>query len=270
MIEHEKTDRGGSVRVRSAEGFATVHFTYSNPDSPLSLWCGVGAGSSPRLSAAVMGNLVERYAPTVLVVESDRTEIRYAPKVGSLFRCWTHGKQSVLAEAFSSREMFNRVCSLSYAMQNTDFVRVESNEIKLYSYHSVLSRLRERTTPFEFLSLKEECDHDIKSVSIGCVERIITAALSALPTLPRSLQERFGQALREISENQSHERGFDTRYSYIQEVVTAVLLPAVVRLGSDDPFTQKVFNEFSDSAGAYIRACEEFMSHQDEIDDSFS
>lgn len=268
MIEHEKTDKGGSVRVRSAEGFATVHFTYSNPDSPLSLWCGVGAGSSPRLSAAVMGNLVERYAPTVLVVESDRTEIRYAPKVGSLFRCWTHGKQSVLAEAFSSREMFNRVCSLSYAMQNTDFVRAEGDELKLYGYHSVLNKLRQNTSPFEFLSLKEECDHNIKRTSVDCVDRIVSAATSALDTISGSQRQRFAVALQEISQRQLRERGFDTRYSYIQEITTAVLLPAVVKLGSTHPFTQKVFGEFSDSAAQYITVCEEFLNEYGEIDTS--
>lgn len=270
MIQHEKTDNGGSVRVKSTEGFATVHFTYSNPDSPLSLWCSVGAGSSPRLALSVASSLVERYAPTILVLESDRTEMRYAPKVGSMFRCWTHGKQSVLAEAFSSREMFNRVCSLSYAMQNTDFVRVEGDEIKLYGYHAVLSKLRENTMPFEFLSLKEECDHTIKSASARCVERITAAAIAALPSLPKSRQEQFRQALHEISVKQSSERGFDTRYSYIQEVVTAVLLPAVVRLGGDHPFTRTVFAEFSDSASAYVKACEAFMAERDEIDDSFS
>jgi hypothetical protein len=270
MIQHEKTDNGGSVRVKSPEGFSTVHFTYSNPDSPLSLWCSVSAGSLPHLSSAVVSSLVERYAPSVLLVESDRTEIRYAPKIGSLFRCWTHGKQSVLAEAFSSRDMFNRVCSLSYAMQNTDFVRVEGDEMKLYGYHAVLSKLRENTMPFEFLNLKEECDHSIKFASAKCVERITAAAIAALPTLPKSQYKRFNQALHEISVRQQGERGFDTRYSYIQEVVTAVLLPAVVRFGSDHLFTQTVFAEFSDSASIYVKACEDFLTEHGEIDDSFS
>lgn len=270
MIQHEKTDSGGSVRVKSPEGFATVHFTYSNPESPLSLWCSVSAGSAPKLAMAVTESLCVRYEPVVLVVESDRTETRYTPKIGSLFRCWTHGKQSVLAEAFSSRDMFNRVCSISYAMQNTDFVRAEGDELKLYGYHSVLNKLRQDTTPFEFLSIKEECDHNIKHTSASCVDRIVSAAVAALPTISQGQRDRFSVALNEISKRQVNERGFDTRYSYIQEITTAVLLPAVVRLGSTHPFTQMVFKEFSDSAAQYISVCESFLNEYGEIDTSDS
>lgn len=270
MIQHEKTDSGGSVRVKSTEGFATVHFTYSNPDAPLCLNCGVSSGSHPKLAVAITESLCERYSPVVLILESDKTEVRFTPKIASLFRCWTHGKQSVLAEAFSSREMFNRVCSLSCAMQNTDFVRVDGSEIKLYGYHAVLGRLRQQTTPFEFLNLKEECDYGIKRTAADCVDKIIAAAVAALPQVGGEMQNRFAATLNEISRKQTGERGFDTRYSYIQEVVTAVLLPAVVKFGGTHPFTQSVFREFSDSAAEYTAVCEAFLSEHGEINGSDS
>lgn len=270
MIQHEKTDNGGSVRVKSTEGFATVHFTYSNPDSPLCLNCCVSSGSHPKLAVAITESLCERYSPVVLMLESDKTEMRFVPKIGSMFRCWTHGKQSVLAEAFSSREMFNRVCSISCAMQNTDFVRVDGGELKLYGYHAVLGRLRQQTTPFEFLSIKEECDHGIKRTAADCVDKIIAAAVAGLPEIGTAMRERFANALHEISRKQTDERGFDTRYSYIQEVVTAVLLPAVVKFGGNHPFTQLVFKEFSESAAQYTSVCEAFLSEHGEINGSDS
>jgi len=266
MIQHEKTDSGGSVRVKSKDGFAAIHFQYSNSDSPLSLWSSVSAGSNPRIAISVIESLCERYDPVVIVVESDQTEIRYIPKIGPRFRCWTHGNQSVLAEAFSSRDMFNRVCSLSYAMQNTDFVTAETDELKFYGYRQVLGKIRQNTSPFEFLSIKEECDHDIKKTSTECVDRIVSGAVDALPSVPSKMRKQFEAALDKISHRQLGEKGFDTRYSYIQEITTAVLLPAVVKLGSNNAFTQSVFKEFSDSAAQYISVCENFLREYGEID----
>ena len=269
-IHNEKSGNGGTAWVTCAEGSARVFYTHSNPRQPLSMRCAVVKASAPNLAVALIEGLTQLHSPTVLVVESEATEIRYTPKIASSFRCWTHGNQSVFAEAFSSRDVFNRVCSLSCAMQNTDFVRVKGDEVQLYGYHAVLGKIRESTMPFEFLSIKEECDYSIKGASANCVERIVEAAEGALPHLSGGWADRFSAALCAIQEQQGSERGFGTRYSYIQEVVTAVLLPAVVRFGSTHPFTRAVFSEFSQSASAYVGACEAFLSEHREIDGMIS
>lgn len=267
MIEHEKTDSGGSVRVKSPQGFATIHFSHFNSEFPLALWCGASSGSSQKISLAVMENLVERYSPVILVVESPQTDLKYLPKVGTLMRCWTHKNQSVFAEGFSSREMFDRVCSLSCAIQNTDFVRVNGSEINLYGYHDILGKIRKTTTPFEFMAIKEQCDHSIKHTSAECVDRIVCAARESLPNVPKNYRERFSVALDEISRRQLKEQGFDTRYSFIQELTTSIVLPAVVKFGSTHPFTQVVLKEFSESAAKYVAVCEEFLNEHGEIDE---
>ena len=105
MIEYEQTDGCGSVRVKTTEGFAVLAFACSNPTQPLSLQCRVSAGSSSHLAGVIVENLVERYCPSVLVVEGDNTQLRYKPKIAQMFRCWTQDSQSVYAEAFSSRDL---------------------------------------------------------------------------------------------------------------------------------------------------------------------
>ena len=265
MIQYEQTDGGGSVTVKSAQGLASVSYLYSNPQSTLSLWCKASDASDPALVNTVVESLAERFAPTVLCVTAKHTETRYKPKVHSLFKCWSNPHQSVYAEAFSSREMFSRICSLSYAMHNTDIVKVIGEEMEFYEYRAVMNDLRKKTTPFEFLSIKEECDYSIKSTSAACVEALVRSATEFLKSLPDRQQQPFREALAVLSMRQSRERGFDTKYSYIQEATTAILLPAVVRLGSAHPFTQHIFGQFSSAASEYTGACTQFISEYAEI-----
>lgn len=265
-IHDDKREDGGTVWITGADGTARVEYTRSNPDAPLSLWCAVERNSNSRIALAAVGALVERETPTVLVLQSDNTGTRYAPKLGGLFRCWTQGDQSVLAEAFAARDTFNRICSLSYAMQRNDFVRVEGEDLNLYGYHSVLSKIREQIKPFQFLAIKEECDYGMRRASSRCVDTTANAALAAVSSVPARMRGQFEQALRSISEKQTHERGYDTRYSYIQELTAAVLLPAVVRLGGDHPFTTAVFRAFTETTGEYVQACEQVLTEWREID----
>jgi len=270
MIQHEQTDNGGSVTVKSPQGLASVSYSYSNSESTLSLWCSASDASTPKLVNAVVESLTERFSPTVLCVSAKHTETRYTPKVHSLFKCWSNPHQSVYAEAFNSRDMFNRICSLSYAMHNTDIVKVTGEDMKFYEYRAVMNDLRKKTTPFEFLSIKEECDYSIKSTSAACVDALLRSATAALDCLTQRQQQPFREALAALALRQSRERGFDTKYSYIQEATTAILLPAVVRLGSAHPFTQNIFSEFSAAASEYTGACTEFISEYAEILDSNS
>lgn len=271
MIEYEQTDGCGSVRVNTVEGFAVVSFDCSNPTRPLSLQCRVSAGSSSRLAGFVIENLAERYEPSVLVVESENTELRYKPKLCEMFRCWTQNSQSVYAKAFSSRDLFSRVCNISCAMQQYDLVRIQNEEIQLFKSRDVLKKIRERTKPFEFLSIKEECDYTIRSSCVDCVRDIISTAQAALPLLSEKKREPFAEAIALLqAKQQEGGRGFDVKHSYIQETANALLLPCIVQFGNTHPFTQKVFGEFSKTTSRYITASESFLDSHAEILDTNS
>jgi hypothetical protein len=265
MIQHEQTDSGGSVTVKSPSGGAWVSYTVSNRENALALQCSVSRGSRAELSNAVVESLVEKHTPVVLWVEAPHTETRYRPKFGGLFKCWSNSDEAVFAEAFAARKMFSRICTLSYAMRNTDIIREDSGELKFYDYHSVLKEIRSKTKPFEFLSIKEECDYSIKRASVDVVESVVSAAQGSLQTLTEKNSRRFGDALTRLEQMQSREHGFDTRYSYIQEATVSVLLPAVVTLGNAHPFTKSVFDVFSSAASKYTEACHEFLADFDEI-----
>jgi hypothetical protein len=266
MINYEQTDSGGSVRVNCGEGICLLTYNLSNKTTPLSMQCSVGNGSTPDLVAAVVSSLLEKHEPTVLLMKSKDTAVRFRPKAGDLFRCWTQGDQTVYAEAFASRKLLERVCSLSYAMQNCDFVRVEDDEIKLFGYYDVVKRLRENSTPFEFLSLKEECDYSMRTCAAGCLRTLAESAKAHLYTIPQRDRGAFTEVTKELITKQQQESfRFDTKYSYIQEAVVGIVLPALVKYGTTHPFTAAVFTEFSKQASVYTESSEKFLNDCREI-----
>jgi hypothetical protein len=266
MIEHDTTDSGGSVRVNCAEGFCSLTYQLSNKNRPLSMQCSVGNGSTPVLVSAVVDSLLEKHEPTVLLMKSKDTAVRFRPKMGDLFRCWTQNEQTVYAKAFGSRKLLERVCSLSYAMQNVDFVRVQGDEIRLFDYYDVVKRIRENTTPFEFLSIKEECDYSMRNCAVGCLRTLVESVNEGLDSLPRQDREAFSQVAEDLLRQQQCESfRFDTKYSYIQEAVVGIVLPALVKYGASHPFTAAVFREFSKQASVYTEASEQFLSDCSEI-----
>lgn len=255
MIKHEQTDCGGSVTVKSREGMAFVDYTLSNPDKPLWLSAFCSSASAPRLVQAVVESLCERNSPVIVTMGSKHTEIRYTPKIGRLMRVWGNDRESVYAEAFTERNLFNRVCSFSNAMKNTDIIRAEEGQIDFYEYRSVLNEIRSNNSPFMFLTIKEDFDYTLRNTSAGCVGAMIRAAEAQLHEVNGSLRQSFTQALQRISDKQDCERGYDTKYAYIGEFCSCVLLPAVVKLGIEHPFTQRVFEEFSRASSTYISEC---------------
>jgi hypothetical protein len=266
MIEHDTTDSGGSVRVNCAEGFCSLTYHLSNKNRPLSMQCSVGNGSTPVLVSAVVDSLLEKHEPTVLLMKSKDTSVRFRPKMGDLFRCWTQNEQTVYSKAFGSRKLLERVCSLSYAMQNVDFVRVEDEEIRLFGYYDVVKRIRENTTPFEFLSIKEECDYSMRNCAVGCLRTLVESVNAQLDSLPRQDREAFSQVAEDLLRQQQCESfRFDTKYSYIQEAVVGIVLPALLKYGASHPFTAAVFKEFSKQASVYTEASEQFLTDCSEI-----
>jgi hypothetical protein len=265
MIEHYATESGGSVKVKSLQGSASVSFSYSNPKDTLSLWCRVQPQSHPHLVDVMIGNLCERFSPCVLAVFSEDTAVRFQPKHRNLYRVWTNRNHSVYSESTSHRNLFSHICSFAGAMQNTDFVKVMwephsgNEEILFYENRAVMSWLRERCSPMEFIAEKESCDYSLKRTASDCVEALVDAANESLMWLDSENQAAFGAALDEIYRRQKREDGFDVRYAYIQEFCTAIALPAVVRLGMEHPFTKGIWDSFCRYTSSYLTDCRDLL-----------
>lgn len=269
MIEHYATESGGSVKVKSLQGSANVSFSYSNPKDTLSLWCSVQPHSDTNLSAAIISNLAERYEPYVLSVFTEDTGLRFKPKYWKLKRGWTHKTVSVFAEFLDDRasvkNQFETICLFSVAMGNTDFIREDGGKIDFYSRADVLRWLHKQCSPMEFTALKEECDYRLRKTASDCVEALVDSATDSLLWLESKDVGAFEGALHELKRRQGRERGFDTRYAHVQEFCTAVALPALMRLGAEDPFTVQIWEDFCKFSSAYLADCGEIMRDYREI-----
>lgn len=254
--------------MKSPDGVAWIDYTLSNNELPLCMSVDCSSPSTDTICNTVIESLVELHSPVVLIVESRDTEVRYKPKVRSLFRCWGNGHHSVYAEAFSARNLFNRVCSLSAAMHGFDIIKVNGESMDFYENRSVMSEIRRKTSPFEFLAIKEECDYTLRHTSARCVDGMVESAQKLLNTIKGNGQVAFAESLSEIDQKQSAERGFDTKHAFMQEFCSSILLPAVVKLGSDHPFTQGIFKEFSECASDYISACEKLIAEHLDTDEN--
>jgi len=177
-----------------------------------------------------------------------------------LYRVWSNRNHSVYSPSTTHRNIFSHICSFAGAMQNTDFVKWEQDDgILFYENRAVMSWLRERCSPMEFIAEKESCDYRLKRTASDCVEALIDSANTALMWLDHNNQEAFGAALDEIHRRQSKEDGFDVRYAYIQEFCTAVALPAVVRLGMEHPFTRGIWDSFCRYTSSYLTDCRDLL-----------
>jgi hypothetical protein len=87
-----------------------------------------------------------------------------------------------------------------------------------------------------------------------------------IDSLPRQDREAFSQVAADLLRQQQCELfRFDTKYSYIQEAVVGIVLPALVKYETTHPFTAAVFAEFSKQASVYTEASEQFLSDCSEI-----
>ncbi len=265
MIEHYATESGGSVKVKSLSGSAQVCFSYSNPQDTLSLWCRVQPHSDTKLSAAIIDNLSERYTPCVLTVFTEDIGLRFKPKYWNLFRGWTHKTVSVFADSIIAKTQFETICLFATAMGNTDFIREKNGEIDFYSRNDILRWLHKKCSPMEFTALKEDCDYRLRKTASECVDALVDSATDSLIWLDSADAAVFESALHELKRRQGRERGFDTRYAHVQEFCTAIALPALVRLGADNPFTAQIWEDFCKFSSAYLADCDEIMRDYREI-----
>jgi hypothetical protein len=147
-------------------------------------------------------------------------------------------------------------------MQNSDFMIVKGDEVQLFRYCDVVKRLRENTTPFEFLSIKEECDYSMRTCAVGCLRTLAETAKSHLHNIPQMDRDAFTRVVEELLCKQHGENfQFDKKYSYIQEGVVGIVLPALVKYGMKHPFTTAVFTEFLKQSSVYTESSEHFLNN---------
>ena len=106
----------------------------------------------------------------------------------------------------------------------------------------------------------------MRTCSVSCLRTLVESANAQIHNLPQRDRAAFSQVAADLLRKQQCESfRFDTKYSYIQEAVVGIVLPALVKYGAAHPFTSAVFAEFSKQASVYTEASEQFLTDCSEI-----
>lgn len=266
MIECERTENGGRVSVRDGHREAVLAFTLSDTTaSPLTLRMVDESCGDPRLVHTLTASLLERYKSPVVWLRTGNAELRYAPWIGnSVYRHSTTNEETLFTAPFNAGKPFSRMYSLAEAMHDYSFVRSTDNDLQIFNRYAVLAQIRKQMKPFEFLSVKEECDYSVQNACVSATRTIISAAVENLKSTG-ARQEAFRQVLERLETQQRMGSvSFDTKTAYLHQVVTEICLPAVVLFGTGNRFTKAITEAFTASAAEYVRVSEELLETYEE------
>lgn len=260
MIKSEKTENGGTITVLNGGITTVLRFTVSDSTSNPLVFRMECSGHDTRALSALIESLVMKYGSPVVFVRSENAQTRYAPSIAnSVFRHSTRGNESLYTRPFPDGGVFSRLWTLAESMNEYRFLRSVEEELQVFDRYAVLGSLRRHMKPFEFMSVKEECDCTIQGSCVDTTRAVIQAARDAV-SHTGSHAPAFRQVLDRMDRLQTDgSQSFDTKTSYILETIESIFLPAAVLLGHGNPFTQAVAAAFVGGAAKYTAVSEEFM-----------
>ena len=266
MIKCEKTTNGGTLTVLHEGAETVLSFTLSdNSDSPLVLRMECEANTDSKVQSALVENLVNRYNAPVVFLKTENAQVRYSPWFGkSVFRHSTKKTKSLYTRPFSEGKSFNRLWSLAECMNDYSFVRSAGDDLQVFDRYAVLKQIRLHLTPFEFLSVKEECDYEIQKACVKTT-RCITEAAKETASKAGEYTRAFSEVIERIEALQMDGCvSFDRKIAYLQEAIEQIFLPSVVLFGSSHPMTKRIVEAFVSGAAEYTQVSEEFMDSYEE------
>ena len=266
MIKCEKTTNGGTLTVLN-EGTETVlSFRLSDTtDTPLVLFMECSGHQDSKVQMALADNLVNRYCSPVVFLKTENAQVRYSPWLSNhVFRHSTKKSQSLYTKPFSEAKAFNRLWSLAECMNDFSFVRSVGDDLQVFDRYAVLKQIRLHLTPFEFLSVKEECDYAVQKACIKTTRNITEAAKAAVSHSGK-YEDAFSQIIARLDALQTEgSLSFDRKTAYLQEAIEQIFLPSVVLFGSSNPMTKEIVKGFVSGAAEYTEISEGFMGTYEE------
>jgi hypothetical protein len=261
MINCERKGNGGTIRVVSSGQENTIDFFVSDSGvTPLTLSVTEHHGNEPRITVALVESLVQRYNSPVVWFTTKNAELRYTSWFSnSVYRYTTKDETSLYTKPFKDGNVFSRIYAMSEAMSNYCLIKPLNEELQIFDRYSILSKFRKALKPMEFISIKEESDHNIQTVCVKATREIIESGKKNL-SATKGFKKGFAEVLECLETTQEQSAiAFDTKVSYMREVVTRVCLPAIVIFGSGNAFTQAVTGAFARGTGQYVKLSEEML-----------
>lgn len=254
MIKTSNKPNGGEIRVEHGRDTAHVDFTITNQGYPvLCLTCRTKQGNA-KLTENIVSALVEKYSPLVMVLETPMKELKYAGKFQPLLRC-----DSLFINNREHREFFEKLITTAEAIDSWAFVNKKESSIDFYKRHAILKMIRENTTPFEFLSIKEECDYSARERCSKGFREVVQVAKSSLEHCHqhKTCLESVVKYLEKTGEDEFR-NSCDTTNG-MKKCVTELIVPSIIWLGESHSFVQSIVKTFDAEATKYYEDSNEFL-----------
>lgn len=244
MISHKQISKGGEFTVHDTAGDTVVEYTISNSiGSVLCLRSCVMTGNV-KYATNIISSLIEKYTPSVLVLQSSLREVLYQRRMGTMNKIETKNKTSLYAQ---SAEDINLLASLWKTG-----IMMESSE-DCGNTTMVLKKIRENTKPFEFLSIKEEYDYLCRGSCNRAMDDILKISRCSID------DKSFDVVIKSLKNKMSQDAKFyESNIGGILQCVEEIIIPAIIRLGETHPFPNKLIESFGESVGKYFHIREEF------------
>lgn len=259
MITNTKKTYGGEILVEHQQKTAGVDYTITNDGSPtLCLHCRTNQGNA-RLTENIVNALVEKYSPFVMVLETPMQELRYNSQFHSLLRCSSVERYTLYTSNREHKEFFTKLMQTAEAIDSWTFANKTEASIDFYKRQSVLKMIRENTTPFEFLSIKEECDYNTRMMCRNGFNEILNAARCSLES---SQHKTRLESVVDYIENSGDEefQNISDMTNGMQKCVSELIIPSVVWMGQAHPFVRSLVEKFDEESTKYYKDSTDFLS----------
>lgn len=261
MITHTKKSNGGEIVVSYNKKNASVDFTVSNKQFPVAcLTCNTKNGDC-KTTLAIVGALVEKYNPVVLLLKTPVKELLYTGNIGTTKRIDTQNENSLYCSSGQHKELAIGLWEISRAMDCGHLIEGCVFSFKKYNKLDVLKEIRESTTPFEFLYMKEEYDFAIKKKCENCFISIRDKTKQYAQQKEKHSNCFVESVSRMEKTYKSHFQLFESNFSCVESCVVNVLLPAIVLLGEENDFVKSLFLTFTKECQEYINTSSEFLEN---------
>lgn len=256
MITNTKQPHSGEIRVEHEQKTAGVDYTITNEGSPtLCLHCRTQQGNV-RMTENIVNALVEKHSPFVLVLETPMQELRYNSRFHSMMRC----NMGLYTNNREHKDFFGKLMQTAEAMDSWTFANKTESSVDFYKRQSILKMIRENTTPFEFLSIKEECDYNSRMVCRKGFHEILDAAKSSLKSAPQH-KTCLESVIVYIEKTGNIEfQTISDMTNGMRKCVTELIIPSILWLGESHPFVKSIVKTFDKESIKYYQDSTDFLS----------
>lgn len=246
MITHKQRAKGGEFTVHTPQGNTVVEYKLSNSiGSVLCLRCCVINGEA-KYASSVLSSLVEKYTPSVLIIETNIREILYQKRISRMNRYETQNKTSLYSFVEENKEVICEVWKNSISINSMEDCRDDIKFLKI---------IREQTKPFEFLSIKEEYDYLRREHCKSTVFKILEIS-DLFP-----LDESFSYIIKTLKNRIRKDTEFyQSKDECVLQCTEELVIPAIIRMGANHTFPIKLIESLGRSVASHSRAKEEFLT----------